>query len=67
MSEARRIAQELTPVDDIRRVRDGLNRQFGGDVRQLAAHAREVAEKYRVQLGLKWADKGPKDSPPESD
>ena len=63
MSEARKFAPEPPPVDDIRRVRESLNRSYGGDVRRLAAHAREVAEKYRAQLGLKLADVEPADSP----
>ena len=64
MSEARKLVQEPTPVDDIRRVREDLSRQFAGDVRRLAAHAREVAEKYRAELGLRWADTERTDTPP---
>jgi hypothetical protein len=64
MSEARKLSPEPTPVDDIRRVRESLNRSFGGDVRRLAAHAREVAEKYRAHLGLKLTDVERTDVPP---
>jgi hypothetical protein len=44
---------EPTPVDDVRRVREHLHEQFGGDIRKLAAHARGVAESLRVKLGLR--------------
>jgi hypothetical protein len=63
MSEARKFVHETTPVDDIRQVRDQLNRNFDGDVRRLAKHAREVTEKLRVQLGLKPADAENNDAP----
>ena len=66
MSEVRKIAQEPTPVDDIRRVRDRLNRDFGGDVHRLAAHAREITEKLRLQLGLKSAGAEQVDVPPSA-
>ena len=66
MSEARKFAQEPTPVDDIRRVRDLLNKTFGGDVRRLAEHAKEVTEKLRTQLGLKPADIERTDAPPSA-
>jgi len=52
-SESRRDA--ATPVDDVRRVRERLSREFGNDVRQLGEHARKVAEEYRGKLGLKTA------------
>jgi len=64
MSEVRKIEQEPTPVDDIRRVRDRLNREFGGDVHRLAAHAQEVTDKLRTRLGLRPADVEPPDTPP---
>ena len=64
MSEARKMELEPTPVDDIRRVRDRLNRQFDGDVYRLAAHAREVTERLRQQLGLIPAGSDSADIPP---
>jgi hypothetical protein len=64
MSEARKMEPEPTPVDDIRRVRDRLNRQFDGDVHRLAAHAREVTERLQQQLGLKSAGRDAADIPP---
>ena len=44
---------EPTPVDDVRRVREHLHEQFGGDVRKLAAHARGLTESLRAKLGLR--------------
>jgi hypothetical protein len=44
---------EPTPVDDVRRVREHLHEQFGGDIRKLAEHARRVTESLRVKLGLR--------------
>ena len=63
MSEVRKIDHEPTPVDDIRRVRDRLNREFDGDVHRLAAHARQVTENLRLQLGLISADSPSSDTP----
>ena len=54
---------EPTPVDDVRRVREHLHDQFGGDVRKLAEHARSVTESLRVKLGLRVVTAPP---PPRS-
>jgi hypothetical protein len=43
----------MTPVDDVRVVRERLNREAGGDIRVLAERARLAFEQYREQLGLK--------------
>jgi len=50
--------EAATPVDDVRRIRTRLSRQFGNDVRKLGEHARRVAEEYRRKLGLKPAAPG---------
>ena len=47
--------REETPVDDVRRVRERLSREAGGDVRRLADQSRRAAKKYRRKLGLKSA------------
>lgn len=45
--------REETPVDDVRRVRERLSREAGGDVRRRAGQSAESAEKYVKLLGLK--------------
>lgn len=45
--------QEVTPVDDVRRVREKLSAEFGNDVERLVEHARQVTDEYRNKLGLK--------------
>ena len=49
----RALRREETPVDDVRRVRERLDREAGGDVHRLAEAARQAAEQYREKLGLK--------------
>lgn len=44
---------QLTPVDDVRVVRDHRDEEFGGDLRKLAEHSRAVTDRLRAQLGLK--------------
>jgi hypothetical protein len=63
MSEARQLQPEPTPVEEIRRVRERLHRQFGGDVCRQAAYARKITEELRERLGLKPAADAGKDSP----
>ena len=43
--------ENLSPVDDVRRVREALSKRFGNDVRRLAEYARAVAEAQRAKLG----------------
>lgn len=50
-SEAQTAAE--TPVDDVRRVRERLDREAGGDVHELARQSREAARQLRERLGLK--------------
>jgi len=44
---------EETPVDDVRKVRERLDKEAGGDVRALAAESRRVSEELRAKLGLR--------------
>ena len=44
---------EETPVDDVRRVRERLHREAGGDVHVLAEASRRVAEEMSARLGLR--------------
>ena len=44
---------EETPVDDVRRIRERLDREAGGDVRRLMERSAKVAEKYVKLLDLK--------------
>ena len=45
--------EELTPVDDIRRIREQLVREAGGDIGVMMERAAKVAEQYREKLNLK--------------
>lgn len=45
--------EEETAVDDVRRVRERLSREAGGDVRKLAEASTRLVEELREQLGLK--------------
>ncbi|MGD0139240.1 MAG: hypothetical protein ABSD28_10205 [Tepidisphaeraceae bacterium] len=53
MSEALSTKHEPTPVDDVRRVRERLTREAGGDIAKLAKQANRVAQKLRKKLALK--------------
>ena len=44
---------EETAVDDVRRIREQLDREAGGDIDRLAERARQVSEQYIRELGLK--------------
>jgi len=59
MSEPSQITNELTPVDDVRRVREAIDAEFGGDVYKIADHANKVAEEYFVKLNLKLVSPPP--------
>jgi hypothetical protein len=45
--------KELTPVDDVRRVRERLTREAGGDIAKLAAEAERVTRRLSKKLRLK--------------
>jgi len=53
--------QEETPVDEVRRVRERLHRETGGDIHKLAEKSRAAVEKFRNKLKLKSVP------PPSSD
>jgi len=44
---------EETPVDDVRKVRERLDKEAGGDVHVLAEASRRVSEELRGKLGLR--------------
>lgn len=44
---------EPTPVDDVRRVRERIDREAQGDIHILAEQCRETVERYRETLKLK--------------
>lgn len=46
-------AEDLTSLDDVRRVRERLSAEFDNDIRRLAEHAQRVAEQYQASLRLK--------------
>ena len=45
--------RELTPVDDVRRVRERLDREAGGDIGKLIEQSNRAAAPYIKKLGLK--------------
>ena len=49
------IVPEVTPVDDVRRIRARLLREAGGDVFRLMQRAESVARRLQKRLGLVYA------------
>ena len=45
--------REETPVDDVRRVRERLSREAGGDVHRLAEESRKHFDEYVKRFSLK--------------
>lgn len=56
--------EEPTAVDDVRKVRDRLDRDSGGDLRKHIADTNAAFEKLRNKLGLTLVDAPP--APPRS-
>lgn len=52
--------REETPVDDVRRIRERLHREAGGNIHKLIEDAKTVAEQYREKLGLKVVQPPPR-------
>lgn len=52
-AKKQRITSPSTPVDDVRRVRERLSREAGGDVRALARRFKPMSSAMRNRLGLK--------------
>jgi hypothetical protein len=52
MSEERVKESEATPVDDVRRVRERLARETGGNIRKLAQRSDEAYEALRQRLKM---------------
>jgi hypothetical protein len=44
---------QMTAIDDVRRVRERFSREANGDVRKLAEQSRQAFEQFREKLGLK--------------
>lgn len=44
---------EPTPVDDVRRVRERIDREVQGNIHELVKRSHSAAERYRDALGLK--------------
>jgi hypothetical protein len=44
---------ELTAVDDVRRVRERLDRESGGSIQSLIEQSNRALEEHREKLGLK--------------
>ena len=52
---------DLTPVDDVRRVRQEIDDLCGGDIRKIAEYVNQVGEAVREKLGSKLVDPPPRD------
>ena len=59
MSSSPPFRDEPTAVDDVRRVRDRLDRDSGGDLRTHIANTNATFEKLRASLGIKAAGTPP--------
>ena len=59
-SDNRQREPEPTPVDDVRRVRERLSREAGGDINKLVEESMRYFEMYREKLNLKLV-KPPRD------
>lgn len=64
MSEARKVEQPDPLVDEVRSIRAGLDREFGGDWRQYADHIRQMAAKLQNELAGSSEDPKVKKEPP---
>ncbi len=51
--KTRNVVLEETPVDDVRVVRERLNREAGGDIHLLIQQSRAATEKFRARLKIK--------------
>lgn len=49
-----------TSVDDVRRIRERLDRESEGDIQRHIENSNRVLEEYREQLGLKVVQPPPK-------
>ncbi|MEN6627447.1 MAG: hypothetical protein ABFD69_14580 [Candidatus Sumerlaeia bacterium] len=58
----RHTPSEPTPVDDVRRVRERLDREAQGDIHTLAEQSRAAFEQYRQQLNLKLVSPPPREA-----
>ena len=53
MAEHRTVDAEPTAVDDVRRVRERLDRESGGDLRKHVAETNRIFEQLRSKLHIK--------------
>lgn len=56
--KSKRRKRVTTAVDDVRRVRERLSCEAGGDIRKQAEESRKVAESLRKKLNLKFVSPG---------
>lgn len=53
---ARHFETEITPVDDLRKIRERLNKEAEGDVRKLAKQSAEDFEALKKKLQLQFKE-----------
>ena len=59
MSQAQIPFPELTPVDDVRRVRVRLSKEAGGDMGRLAQQSQEFFEQHKHEFNFRVAPPPP--------
>ena len=65
MTQAQTNPSEPTPVDDVRRVRERLDREAQGNMHALAEQYRATVERYRGPLNLKLVAPPVREAPRE--
>jgi hypothetical protein len=66
MTQAQTNPTEPTPVDDVRRVRERLDREAQGNIHALAEQSQASVERYRGLLNLKLVAPPDREAPGEA-
>lgn len=53
---AKETTNEQTAVDDVRRIREQIDREAGGDIRKHVEQTNAIVEQYRQELGLRLVE-----------
>lgn len=65
MNQAINDPNEPNPVDDVRRVRERIDREVQGDIHNLAKQSQQAVERYLAELNLKIVPPPKNEIPPE--
>lgn len=58
-------SSEETAVDDVRKVREQIERESGGDLRKHVEQTNQLVEELREKLGLRIVDSPPREKRPD--